>query len=85
MLLQSHGGVIRLFPAVPEAWKEISFRTLRAEGAFLVSADRAEGRVKEVTIVPEAGGPCRLISPFSGKLLVLATTPGQAITLTADP
>ncbi len=43
MLLQSQGGVIRLFPAVPETWEDISFDTLRAEGAFLVTAERFEG------------------------------------------
>ncbi|MHC4439878.1 MAG: glycosyl hydrolase family 95 catalytic domain-containing protein [Planctomycetota bacterium] len=38
MLLQSYSDTIRLFPAVPADWKDISFKTLRAEGAFLVSA-----------------------------------------------
>jgi alpha-L-fucosidase 2 len=34
MLLQSHLGYIDIFPAVPGAWKDISFSTLRAQGGF---------------------------------------------------
>ena len=64
MLLQSYSGTIRLFPAVPADWKDISFKKLRAEGAFLVSAERKDGRTHSVTIIPEKGGLCRLENPF---------------------
>lgn len=85
MLLQSHGGTIRVFPAIPEAWKEVSFNTLRTEGAFLISAQRVNGMTKAVEIVSERGGPCRLISPFSGKVLTLDFEPGNKKVLTQDP
>jgi alpha-L-fucosidase 2 len=64
MLLQSYSGTIRLFPAVPPAWKDVSFETLRAEGAFLVSAERKDGDVQRVEIVSEMGASCRLEYPF---------------------
>lgn len=64
MLLQSYSGTIRLFPAVPAGWKDISFKTLRAEGAFLVSAERREGLTDSTTIISEKGGVCRLENPF---------------------
>jgi len=64
MLLQSYSGIIRLFPAVPTDWKDISFKTLRAEGAFLVSAERRDGQTQTVTIISEKGGVCRLENPF---------------------
>jgi hypothetical protein len=64
MLLQSYSGAIRLFPAVPATWKDASFETLRAEGAFLVSAEREGGEVQRVEIVSEKGGLCRLENPF---------------------
>jgi alpha-L-fucosidase 2 len=82
MLLQSHGGKIVVFPAVPESWREISFSSLRAQGAFLISARRVAGKTRRVEIVSEKGGPCRLVSPFTGRLLTFKTEPGQKMALT---
>nr|WP_231979241.1 glycosyl hydrolase [Tessaracoccus coleopterorum] len=46
MLLQSHGGVIRLLPALPDAWAAGgSFTNLRARGGYGVSARWEDGRV----------------------------------------
>ena len=67
MLLQSHAGAIRVFPAVPKGWKVVSFTNLRAEGAFLVSASMVDGRVHEVRIVSEKGGRVRIAKPFDGR------------------
>lgn len=64
MLLQSYAGYIDIMPAVPQAWKDISFDQLRAEGAFLVSATRSGGTVKELKIVAEKGGDTWLRLPF---------------------
>ena len=66
MLLQSHTGVVRVFPAVPDSWPDVSFDSLRAEGAFLVSATRKAGKVAEVRIRSEKGGRLRLENPFPG-------------------
>jgi len=65
MLLQSHKGFIEVFPALPADWKNVSFKTLRAEGAFLVSAKKENAVVTEVKIKAEAGGVLRLKLPFS--------------------
>jgi alpha-L-fucosidase 2 len=64
MLLQSWGGVIRVFPAVPAEWTDVSFRDLRAEGAFLVSAQRKQGKTIWVRILAEKAGIIRLKNPF---------------------
>ena len=64
MLLQSYAGFIEVFPAVPASWQNIAFRTLRAEGAFLVSAKKENGQVSEVKITSEKGGVARLKLPF---------------------
>jgi hypothetical protein len=64
MLLQSQGGVLRVFPAVPPAWPEAAFDNLRAEGAFVVSAVRSEGKTQWVRILSEVGGECRLRTDF---------------------
>ncbi len=66
MLLQSAGDVVRVFPAVPETWQDISFDTLRASGAFLVSAERRGGRTEQVVIRSEQGGPLKMEYPFGG-------------------
>ncbi len=65
MLMQSHTGVIRIFPAVPASWQDISFQDLRAMGAFLVSAEQKGGKVQQISIYPEQGGTCRIALPAS--------------------
>ncbi|HSH16473.1 MAG TPA: hypothetical protein VLD18_10590, partial [Verrucomicrobiae bacterium] len=85
MLLQSHRGRIEVFPAVPAAWRDAAFTTLRAQGAFLVSAERRAGVTQRVEIQSEQGGSCRLLSPWSGEVLTLAMKPGETRVLTGDP
>jgi alpha-L-fucosidase 2 len=95
MLLQSQGNVIRIFPAIPVTWKDCSFRDLRAQGAFLVSAVQAGGAVQWLEIVAEKGGLFRLENPFmsksvfmegagkvkiTGNTFIINTLPGQKIT-----
>ena len=64
MLLQSHTGTVRIFPAIPASWHDVSFRQLRAQGAFLISATRERGKVTAVRIDPPRGGTIRLADPF---------------------
>ncbi|MFM7838529.1 MAG: glycoside hydrolase family 95-like protein [Chitinophagaceae bacterium] len=66
MLLQSYAGVIEIFPAIPATWKEVSFRSLRAEGAFLVTAERKNGETTQVTIRAEKDGTVKIKNPFQG-------------------
>lgn len=67
MLLQSQGGKLRIFPAIPESWSDVSFTNLRAEGALLVSASRRAGHLAFLTIFSEKGGTVRLVDPFDGR------------------
>ena len=64
MLLQSHKGFIEIFPAAPLEWKNVSFKTLRTEGAFLISAKKENGVPLEVKIKSAAGGVLRIKLPF---------------------
>lgn len=64
LLLQSHKGYIEIFPSVPSAWKDVSFKTLRAEGAFLVSAKKENGVITEIKITSERGGELNVKLPF---------------------
>jgi alpha-L-fucosidase 2 len=60
MLLQSWGGELRVFPALPPAWKDAVFHDLRAEGAFLLTAIRRGGRTVLVRVHSLAGEPAVL-------------------------
>ena len=66
LLAHTSGGVLRLFPAVPSAWREASFEGIRVEGGFLVSATLAAGHVTEVRVKAESAGSLRLRNPFGG-------------------
>ena len=60
MLLQSWGDKIRVFPAVPDSWKNVSFDGLLAAGGFKISAVRKDGKTQFISIESLAGEPCRL-------------------------
>lgn len=79
MLIQSHTGVIRLFPAVPESWKDVSFDNLRTYGAFLVSCERTGGIIREVTVTSEKGGVLRMADPFGGNNIKVKGTKKKVI------
>jgi len=95
MLIQSHTGIVRLFPAIPQKWKDVAFNTLRTEGAFLVSAKMEEGNVVEVEIISKKGGQFKLANPFLDEqpevkienysieedIIIIDTEPGQMILL----
>ena len=69
MLLQSQAGEIDLLPALPDVWKEGSFRGLVARGGFVVGVDWDGGRVKEATILSRLGGECRVRSSVPVRLV----------------
>jgi len=62
MLLQSHGPehVVRLLPALPEAWKTGSFRGLRARGAFEIDLAWKDGKPLEARVLSLAGNDFRI-------------------------
>ncbi len=78
MMLQSFGGVLRIFPYWPKA-VDASFTTFRAEGAFLVSASWSGGQVQTAEVLSERGAGCRLYSPWAG--LRVETADGQPVTV----
>ncbi|MGW1526984.1 glycoside hydrolase family 95-like protein [Streptomyces sp. NPDC002159] len=58
MVCQSWGGVVRVFPALPAAWADLTVHDFRTQGAFLLSAVRRGGVTSWVRLVSEAGAPC---------------------------
>jgi alpha-L-fucosidase 2 len=70
MLLQSWGNKIRVFPALPDEWKDVAFHDFRTEGAFLVSARRENGITTFVRIKSLAGEPCVICPAIEGIPLI---------------
>ncbi len=94
MLLQSHTGVVKIFPAIPSGWNTLSFSKLRAEGAFLISAEMDNGVISKIEIESEKGGLLRLSNPFGSEkfsasapyelkdnVIIADTKPGQKINM----
>jgi alpha-L-fucosidase 2 len=73
MLLQSHEGVMRLFPVWPKQ-RAARFGRLRTHGAFLVSSEFQDGTVRSLVIESERGRECILQNPW----------PNQDVTLNRD-
>lgn len=84
MYLQSWGNKIRIFPAVPDSWKNCSFTDLRAEGAFKVSAQRVEGKTTSVKITALKKGTFNLVDPFgdSGEIIIKTLNKGETAEFT---
>jgi hypothetical protein len=74
MLFQDWGGVIRIFPAMPSAWKEASFYQLQAQGGFLISAVKQNGKTQFIAVKSVAGTHAVLQTDWSGKIKMLAPT-----------
>ncbi|HVK05776.1 MAG TPA: hypothetical protein VM490_20060 [Armatimonadaceae bacterium] len=67
MLLRAEpDGSFRVFPAVPDSWRDSVFHEMRAPGAFLVSARRSSGRTEFVRVRSLAGESCRVRADFHG-------------------
>jgi alpha-L-fucosidase 2 len=65
MLLQGWDDTLRIFPALPAHWRDVVFRGLVAEGAFVVSAIHREGRTVWVGIRASVARKLRLRDPFA--------------------
>ncbi len=60
MLLQSHEGYISLLPALPSAWKNVSFKGLKARGNFTVDCEYHSNKIQYCQIKSETGGTLKL-------------------------
>ena len=60
--LQFWKGTVRVFPAIPSSWKNVSFRDFRTDGAFLISAEKRSGLTRKIEVFSEHGGTIRLLS-----------------------
>jgi len=75
MLLQSwsptpgklNTGIIRLFPAVPKKWEDVSFNDLRTEGGHKVSASQKNNKIVGFSIIAGNAGMVRIKDSFNGQ------------------
>ena len=81
MLLTGEKGIIKVFPGIPPE-KDAAFSSLRADGAFLVSAAKANGAITEISILSEHGGICRIQNPW---LYAVRISPTDKNTVCSDP
>lgn len=65
MLLQTYAGVIRIFPATPQRWENISFQSLVAEGGTLVSATMKNHQVTRIELTATSDRTVHLMLPFA--------------------
>lgn len=88
MVLQNRNGQIFVFHALPSFWKDAAFKDFRADGAFLVSANKVAGCTKWVSVESLVGGICNIvvdtamtIARFSsGKVVYLDSTQCRCFT-----
>ena len=83
MLMQSHRGSIRVFPAVPDDFVA-GFDGLRAREGFLVSARRTAEGVHWVEIVAERADVVRIGNPWPGESVELSLNEKNLRTVQGD-
>ncbi len=77
MLLHTASDVMYVFPAIPAKWANARFEGIRAEGAFLVSAERRAGRTVWVRVLSEQGGTLHLANPFGAQDVLQRSSEGK--------
>lgn len=79
MMLQSHEGILRIFPVWPrKKHPDAAFSGFRACGAFEVSASLKAGEVDHVTVISHKGHACHLQNPWPGKEVMAVRLNGRA-------
>ena len=83
MVVQSHGGFIRILPAVPEEWPDGSCRGLGCRGGLAVDLVWRAGVVTELTVRRISGDPDQPVSiRYGSRARELRVATGQGVRLT---
>jgi len=76
MLIQSHGGIIRLLPAIPLRWKEGNVKGLCARGGFKIDMKWNNGKLSEAKVLSEKGTKSSLT--YNGITRIISLKAGES-------
>jgi alpha-L-fucosidase 2 len=81
MLLHSHGGELKLLPALPDYWPSGRVRGLRARGDYGVDLRWEQGRLAEARVSAGANAEPPLTIVSDGRRRVFEIAPGETLEL----
>ena len=76
-LIQSHEDAIAIIPALPDRWRNGSFRGLRARGGYEIDAEWCDGSVTKITVKSKFNGTCRIELPSTQQVLAFCDESGK--------
>lgn len=85
MLLQSHGDLIRLLPALPDAWPNGKVTGLRARGGYAVDMEWKDGKLDKAVVYGMSNGDnTSCVLRYGNKEKTLTIRQGDKRSLTFD-
>ncbi|HCM60010.1 MAG TPA: hypothetical protein DIS74_06510 [Bacteroidales bacterium] len=82
MLLQSHNGVVRVLPALPEAWPDGEVSGLKARGNFEVGIEWIGGAPTMISVKSLSGAPLKMT--YQGNDIQMETEKGVTYRFDGD-
>lgn len=79
-LLQSHGGILHLLPALPKEWHSGSVRGLRARGGIAVDMEWKDARLVSAVIHSSLNGICK-VKGLGADIIALNVEAGRSYPL----
>ncbi|MDQ0727872.1 glycoside hydrolase N-terminal domain-containing protein [Microbacterium sp. W4I20] len=84
LLVQSHGGVIRLLPALPSDWREGDVQGIRARTGIAVDLAWSDGRVRDAQLRNLLDEDRDVVVEHDGRRISLTVPAGATVEVLAD-